>query len=115
MAKAGNKRIKVEELNDEAFEVGQDNRGFVFLGIRSGRKFRVIAGCQSFTMLQARRHWSASGYIDSENTCGRVPCLTCKANMKAARERLPHINRMLDAIEAEAIKRGWLRRQKKAA
>ena len=108
-----NQRIRVRTINDNLFWVGEDNRGYRFFGYQEGRKFRVKAGCHTFTMSEARRHWSEPKYI-TQNTFSNCNCFDCKSERTDAKRRLPKIIRMLAAIETEAIKRKWLRPRKKA-
>ena len=110
------RRIRVRNTDDDSFWVGDDARSYRFWGSCYGRKFRVNAGCHSFTMLQARKHWSEPRYSkEAGNFAFTWHGQTKAMEAHRARQRLPHIIRMLDAIEAEAVKRGWLREQKKAA
>ena len=109
-ATKASRRIKITESDKTGFLVGQDVRGFLFGAERYGRKFRVTGGCHEFTMAEARRHWSEPRYSNDAGDWATIWCGETKA-MEAyrARQRLPKIIRMLDAIEAEAVKRGWLK------
>ena len=105
------KRIKVVNAGPDLFRVGADARDYVFYGSNHGL-FRIIAGCHTFTMSEARRHWSLPRYTNRINFCGKSRCAICQRRVKRASRRLPHIIRMLDAIEKEAVKRGWLKPKK---
>ena len=108
-------KVRDEDGDDEMFSVGQDARGYDFCGTYWYGLFRVDAGCHSLTVGEARKYWSEPGYsMRAAEYLDWVGDETPAMAAHRARQRLPHIIRMLDAIEAEALKRGWLPKPRKA-
>ena len=107
MAKTETDKIKISNLSDVKFSVGKDRRGYKFYGKLIVNSFYVYAGCHKFLMENAYKHWTDPKYI--ENSAGLYGWSGFYHEERLrAMARLPHIIRMLNAIEAEAVKRGWL-------
>ena len=109
------RRIRVRDIDDESFWVGESNDHWPFYGSKSRHGgVRVKAGCRNLSLKQARKHWSEPRYTKVV----RYQYAICDGDIKRAHiakasRRIKWINRAIDAIEAEAVKRGWLRKPAK--
>ena len=79
---------RVDLSTDKTIDAGADRRGYRFVAVHAEAGLRIVAGCHSFTLREARRHWTMTRGHDADHAA--------------------EIAALLDCIETKARARGWV-------